>query len=127
MAKGYGIVKREKEDIYFSTQPSDNPSETWRQKDEFEGIEFDLSGFYQANIGDEIGYIPSAEELYGLMGPRQKKWAQNGADWYISTWVNVQNFRSSIGSPEENTLMDHDHLTAEFAGKPVLAKKWAPL
>lgn len=117
---GFGWVQGWTDDVYFSTQPTDDREHNWYEPEIHEGIEFNLGAFEEV----DGGVAPTAEELYEMMGPRQKKWAKKGADWKIRVTFDEYNFKSRIGSDEEDVLMDRETHIRDFAGKVSLARKW---
>lgn len=92
---------------------SDDPSERYEISDVCDGIEFDLSDFKGYS-----GFVPTACELYELMGKRQLKWAREGAVFEIKFRYAVDNHETYHGSDEENSLTDHTYRVENLVGKP---------
>lgn len=110
----YGYVRSETHEERFGTRtaPKDE-SERWEFSDVCDGIEFDLSAFENVT-----GFVPTASELYELMGKRQLKWAREGAVFQIKVRYAVDNHVSRVGSDEEDPLMDHTYRVENLVGKP---------
>lgn len=117
---GFGWVSGKNEEVFFSTQSINNREHNWTDTEIHEDIEFNMDGFDEF---DE-GIPPTAEQLYEKMGPRQKKWAKKGADWKVLVRVDEYNFKTRIGSDEEDILMDRESHIGEIKSKVALVRKW---
>lgn len=115
----FGFVRNETRDAIISTRTlPDDPKEHWPGSVSYDGIEFDLEEFE-----DVTGFVPTGEELYDLLGKKQREWARKGDAFVFKIRYAVDNHKSRIGSDREDPLMDHTYRVEKIVGKPKRYKR----
>lgn len=130
----FGPVERETKGFTFETHPVEDSDYFLEDYEAAEPVEIDgvfvtLGEFQEVmeNIEEpeDRGYIPDEEELYALLDEDQRKLArEHGCTWSIEVELATYNFKSRIGSDEEDELMDHETRIASIGDRVTFVEKF---